>query len=902
MASSRGSRRTLLAGLLALLPAAAAAQPREPPLSDAERAEHYYRRARAVLEDSAGVRAAPALPGSAPWPLHPADLPWDAFAYEEAEPLLRRALAAARRAHGHGHPEVARIAVNLAALYTEIGDYDEAELLLDEAPGLHAPEVAAGASDLAAEAFDMAAALEVLAALRRARGLPERAESPLREALALLQQRLGEHHPRVASTLLQLAALRLDSGHAGAARALLSRALSVRTREYGEEHPLVAAALLPLGRLRLAEGHPDEAAAVLLRALTIFEATTGVDHPEAIACMLTLAWARLTAEHTAAAVRWLERAIEAQDRNARLLLAYSPEARQRAHLATLQSATDAAITLHVRHAPEHPGAARIALTTLLRRKERALDARADHLSALRRLGREESRLLERLRLVQAELASLVARGDRRPERLSALEEELHRLDLELTRRGAELRATPSPVTLEQVRAALPPGAVLVEIAAYQPLHGAGAAAGTAAGEPCYVAYLLDANGIEAVELGEVAAIDRLARRFRRALADPARDPRALARELDGHLLAPLRPLLRGARRIFVAPDGELNLIPFSALLGEDGHYAAEHLLITYLTTGRDLLRFDERRAPRQGPVLVADPDFDGLPVLPDRRRGRRAPDLDAVRFPPLPHTAAEARAIARMLPGARILVGPQAGEAAIKALRGPEILHLATHGFYLPTPERPRALGPWESPLLRSGVALAGANRRDGDPDDGVLTALEASSLDLEGTRLVVLSACESGLGQALPGEGVGGLRRALVLAGAETQVMSLWPVDDEATQSLMVSYYDALLAGLGRSEALRRVSLRMMRSPETAHPYYWAGFIVSGNGAPLDGRWRGSELEDIEALAPPKVAPGPRGCACGAGGDGGGETGRERGGEVARMVVAAFLMAAQRRSKRAHQ
>jgi CHAT domain-containing protein len=142
-----------------------------------------------------------------------------------------------------------------------------------------------------------------------------------------------------------------------------------------------------------------------------------------------------------------------------------------------------------------------------------------------------------------------------------------------------------------------------------------------------------------------------------------------------------------------------------------------------------------------------------------------------------------------------------------------------------------------ENPLLRSGLALAGANQHKSGDDDGVLTAMEAAALDLWGTKLVVLSACNTGVGEVKNGDGVYGLRRALVLAGAETQVMSLWPVSDQGTRELMVEYYNGLKAGKGRSEALRQVQLRMQADPRRQHPYYWASFIVSGEWANLDGR-----------------------------------------------------------------
>jgi CHAT domain-containing protein len=178
---------------------------------------------------------------------------------------------------------------------------------------------------------------------------------------------------------------------------------------------------------------------------------------------------------------------------------------------------------------------------------------------------------------------------------------------------------------------------------------------------------------------------------------------------------------------------------------------------------------------------------------------------------------------------------------------------VATHGFFLRDQELElvggrdmgavtvRSVGfadqPIENPLLRSGLALAGVNRRRGSADqgdDGVLTAMEAAGLDLWGTKLVVLSACDTGVGEVKNGEGVFGLRRALALAGSETQVMSLWPVSDLGTRELMVEYYKGLERGEGRGDWLRRVQLEMLKRKARRHPFYWASFIQAGEWASL--------------------------------------------------------------------
>ena len=138
---------------------------------------------------------------------------------------------------------------------------------------------------------------------------------------------------------------------------------------------------------------------------------------------------------------------------------------------------------------------------------------------------------------------------------------------------------------------------------------------------------------------------------------------------------------------------------------------------------------------------------------------------------------------------------------------------------------------------MRSGLAFAGANLRNGSNDDGILTALEASGLNLWGTKLVVLSACDTGVGEVRNGEGVYGLRRAFVLAGAESLVMSLWPISDYTTRELMTNYYRNLKQGMGRGEALRQVQLDMLKQNPNLHPFYWANFIQSGEWANLDGK-----------------------------------------------------------------
>jgi CHAT domain-containing protein len=296
----------------------------------------------------------------------------------------------------------------------------------------------------------------------------------------------------------------------------------------------------------------------------------------------------------------------------------------------------------------------------------------------------------------------------------------------------------------------------------------------------------------------------------------------------------------------------LNLVPFAALANEHGDYLAQRFELSYLTSGRDLLTLATAAPARASPVVMADPAYGASPKAGPAAIASRSPELDrsGMVFEPLSGTAEEAKALQGLLklPAQAVLTGEQATEARLKGLHGPRILHVATHGFFLSDQEvaatalrpvgsgaetAPLALA--ENPLLRSGLALAGANaRRSGESDDGILTAAEAAQLDLRGTQLVVLSACETAVGQVQQGEGVYGLRRALVLAGAQAQLVSLWKVADAQTRDLMVDYYRRLLKGEGRSAALRAAQQAMIAKPATQHPYYWAAFVPIGNWSPL--------------------------------------------------------------------
>ncbi len=326
---------------------------------------------------------------------------------------------------------------------------------------------------------------------------------------------------------------------------------------------------------------------------------------------------------------------------------------------------------------------------------------------------------------------------------------------------------------------------------------------------------------------------------------------------------PLLTALGGRKRLFLAADGDLTRLPFEILPTNDGRYLIDEYQMSHLSTGRDILRLEYVSSRKAAPSLVvANPDFDfcnGNVEAEQHEELQNSVNDHIPLFKPLLGTQIEGEQVATLL-GVEPLVQERALEGNLKAHHTPYILHIATHGFFLPDQKRisnvetletlvlhgRRRISKFdqflqqrtENPLLRSGLVLAGANAWDQgislppEAEDAILTAEDVSGLDLSATELVVLSACQTGLGEVRIGEGVFGLRRAFILAGTKTLIMSLWKVPDQQTQELMVDFYRRILAGQPRADALREAQLVLKtRYP---HPYNWGAFICQGDPRPL--------------------------------------------------------------------
>ncbi|HEV8210115.1 MAG TPA: CHAT domain-containing tetratricopeptide repeat protein [Vicinamibacterales bacterium] len=787
----------------------------------------------------------------------------------ESESLYQRAIAIADRTLGADHPSGAAMRSELAALYQHQGERRKAEALLRQALdviertlGPDHPRFVSGlitlgnlrddAGDLEAEEAIVRRALAVsettgdtdsvqyaellnnLGEVYRQKQDYGRAEDLLRRSLALGERVTGPDSYFNATALQNLGIIARERKDYATAIAYNTRALAIRERMVGTGHPDVAHILTNLANIYRATGDYTRALETHLRALHIWEHAAGPYREATLKSVGNIAKTYAAAGDLTNAIASQRRADAIVEKQLALNLAVGSERQKLAFVASVSERTDRTISLHLDRAPGSQDAGALAALVLLQRKGRVQDAMVDALAAVRQrvVAPADRALLDRLRDAMAELARLTlstADEERREERrraLAQLEARKEQLEATLSDHSAEFRAQMQPVTLEAVRAAIPDDAALLEFAVFRPFDPTAERNAEAYGPPHYAAYVIRKLALpRGVDLGPAAAIDQAIEALRQSLRDPHDGGvTARARAVDDRVMRPLRPWLGAATRLLVSPDGDLNLVPFEALIDEEGRYLIERYATSYLTTGRDLLRMQGTRAIPTRPVIVADPRFGEPPAA----ESGRPPEMY---FAPLSATGMEARAIKALFPDAALFTGASATKATLQAVRGPRILHIASHGFFLDDSTRDAG-----NPLLRSGLALAGANlTHDGDRG-GILTALEASGLDLWGTQLVTLSACDTGIGEVRNGEGVYGLRRAFVLAGAETLVMSLWPVSDFIARDTIVAYYTGLGAGLGRGDALRQAKLALLRRANRGHPFYWAGFIQSGEWAGLDG------------------------------------------------------------------
>lgn len=794
--------------------------------------------------------------------------------YGAAEPLLKRSLAIREAAVGKDHPDVATVMNNLGELYTEQGRYAEAKAMLQRVL-----EIDEKTLDPLAPAI--AAALNSMATLAEDQGNYADAAQALQLALQIDEKTLGPNTAEVAAVLSNLAGVYADEDKYSDAEPIAKRSLQVNEAVLGPNHPAVATALNTLATIDDGEGKFLESVPLYQRALHIQETVLGPDHAETLNTAANLAENYDAQGNVAEAEVLYQRVLNGLFQQFQYNFTYMTEKERLEFLDSVESYFPTYFSFVYRFHERNRQLAGAMYDLLLWEKGFVATSIASVRRQVEASGDKEAiKLLEELSVKRTQLAALL--NTQPPDRdlwrkqIDQLRTEADDIEKALVARSAAFaeKKRMDRATWEQVRDALKPGEAAVEFARFRYFDKQWT------DKSYYVALVVTSETKrepEFILLGDAQQIDGNALMgFRRAVQtrgvspeEKTKVPSARAYEL---IWQPLEEVLNGKSRIFVAPDGALNEIPLGIIPAPDGKLQMERYDLRLVSSTKEILLSGHAPAST-GALLVGDPAFDAsdqqqATAMQALKLPRLQPQSVVVDFaiakdgesmaedhalPPLPGTGAEIVAISDLMKAHGWMTAVYTRDSALKSVveraGSARVVHIATHGFFLLDQEiKPGKKGAaaeqsveFEDPMLRSGLYFSGADRTlagtaaPNGLDNGVLTALEASNLDLRGTELVALSACNTGQGDIKNGEGVFGLRRALQEAGAQAVLMSLWSVPDHETQDLMKRFYAKWLGGMDKHEALKEAQLEVREEVRRDHdgrdlPFYWGAFVLYGN------------------------------------------------------------------------
>jgi CHAT domain-containing protein/tetratricopeptide (TPR) repeat protein len=765
----------------------------------------------------------------------------------EAEPLLKQSLAIREKTLGPDHPQLASAMYRVAYLYEAESRDSEAEPLLKRALAIHVKE-------LGEESRPVGADVSLLGVVCSHEGRNSEAETYLKRAVEVVSKSIGPETREMASTLTDLAGLYQGEGKYADAEPLYKRAQTIFEKVLGAGQPEVYTNLFNLTGVYEAMGRHDEANSYMERGLSLIR-------------------------------RRFEYNFSYMSEKDRLQFLSSVHGVFPAYFSFAVA----------RHDHDSAAAGKMFDLVLWEKGIVGTSVSALRARVAASGDSEAVKLMDDLTAKKSEAAQLAtSRPPGWVELQSKLDAEANELEQQLARHvsGVGEQKNLAGATWQDVQKSLKPGDAAVEIVRYQFHDGknwtnsyryAALVVTPRASSPSLI-VLGDAKKLESTPISNYRTNVALTRGVS---AEPAPGEASTPGSGAGDTTAaydafwkPLEPALAGVKRVYVSPDGVLNQIPISLFADSSGKMLLEKYELRYVNSTKDLLRPPSASSSKSA-VLLGNPKFDltepeeravlaqlnvtggkpspiasltPAPVAPvspsPAASGQRSAGLRGGALIPLPGTQVEVDAIDKLLKDSGWQVTPYTGDHAleevVERLRNPRVVHFATHGFFLTDQDlTQKSQGSSSSgggvtlqdPMLRSGLFFAGANRVEtgGAPiagiEDGVLTAYQVSQLNLQGTELVVLSACETGLGEQSNSEGVFGLRRGLQEAGADAVMMSMWSVPDRETQELMALFYAKWLSGLDKPEALRQAQLKEREVVRQRYnkdfPFYWGAFVL---------------------------------------------------------------------------
>lgn len=809
--------------------------------------------------------------------------------YSTAASLYKESVEIKEKLYGPEHPDVATSINNLANIYLRIGQVELAEQQFQRALDIRVKV-------FGAQSVHTAEIISNLAVMYNAVGKNHAVERMFESVLKIQRKELGEAHPATLTTMNNLALTHLALDDFEKAQSELEQVYELQKNALGLEHPDTAVSINNLAETCRRRGNHKKAETLFEQAVQLGQKLLGDSHPATSLRQQSLGTTYLQIGKLNEAIKTIDASRRGTSQHVARILPSLTQEEQKLYLQHQYSdGLSAALSVGLQNSSDIT-CVEMSASWLTNGKAVSQSAMAVRQLLMRDL--TDPNLaplvveLSETRTRLANLAMSVGRledADARRETIEHLTAKEHDLTRKLANATGTSQPTATWIDQQQVRDALPERTALIDIVRLREYDFL-AERGQQWKAATYVAWITSrSENVRIVNLGPADQIDNLIQTVRTGLQAAVQPGGVLKtdgedsataaikkelRALAERVWRPLAPHLNNVDRLILCPDGSLWLTPWSALpVTESSEYLIEKYHIRYVTSGRDLI---QRPATIQAhaPVMLANPQFDQQPEekkasireifkeLPEDTGTATRSFTAKNALPevtPLPSTGIEAVATQ---PNIERYTGQKATlyqkdyalEKVAKALRRPSVVSFATHGFFLPTPEiepddsrnlqtasvdetRTATLSQAENPLLRCGLLLAGCNNRDAAiaDDDGVLTGQEIVGVDFRGTELVVLSACETGLGDLRNGEGVAGLRQAFQLAGAEAVVSTLWQVPDRDSALLMQKFFSDLADGCTKADALRNAQLarieRRRNRSGAAHPFFWAAWTVTGIG-----------------------------------------------------------------------
>jgi CHAT domain-containing protein/tetratricopeptide (TPR) repeat protein len=823
--------------------------------------------------------------------------------YVRAEPLYREAMEESVKAHGEWSLPYRHSAGRMAQLYMEMGDYERAGPLLRRV--LEIQSVWLGNWTI-----DYASALDALGDYLVATGEGPMAEPLFEEAAEVVKKVVGDKHARYAGELLRLAQVHQSKGDLDGALTRAQEALAIRKVTRGPRSAEYGSAQANLGSIYVDQGDLAKAKEAWSEALEISKQIDGEHHPTYAARLNSLAQIYEATGDSQGAGDMYRQAVAIVSEMLETTAGAHDEIGQIRQILNERYVLDRYLSFLLRNDGSAAEAYRVALAwkgaTLVRQRADRLAA-AD--PAVAQVLKELQTTVRQLSaMVTASAATTENPGWKK--RVDELSRRKETLETDLSRRSAAFRAAAEKVDVAKVQQALPAGAALVDYLEFTYTGKMNPGVDRAVRETRLLAFVVPREGDVAMfDLGPVARTDFAIEIWRNGYGVSA-DAKAAGALLRTKIWTPLAGAIGDAQLVLVAPEGQLGKMPFGALPGsKPGTYLIEDVALAIVPVPQLIPALAAKmpaRALSKDFLVVGGVDFDSrdsaaahdeVAVATDGEAWDRGASaalaqraiVKGMKWPRLAGTEVEATFIAALYqrlkglpPGSdrlAFLSGTDATEEAFRAVAPQShLLHVATHGFFAAADKKSALAGDDDrggengsfygdrldavrgySPGLLSGLVLAGANNPPPIPDDpaqfqaiaddGILTADEIASLPMSGARLVVLSACESGLGETAGGEGLLGIQRAFQVAGARTTIATLWTINDKATQHFMEEFYRNFLERkMSPLEAMRAAQLWALNNPDLflprgaddpnaepvaptrLPPYYWAAFTLSGD------------------------------------------------------------------------